>query len=232
MDRHMKEFENNIEDFKEPNLYDTEWGNYNFKKAISEDEELQMINYSQCDEKMNTSNINHYLQLLKMTYKEAVEKLKARVECKYDYFNRQSFENLAKNDFKSKYNNYRKPNHNKNRSKYSEGLFLHHVYENKVSNLSYLSTLRKYPIFMYQEKENLVYCNLVEHLILHALIAKETNNQLGLKGYNSILEQVKDLYSKARNDELNNKEIVLLEAIGLDDQNYESILALIKTLVN
>lgn len=66
MDRHMKESENNIE----------------------EDEELQMIIYNQDNENMNISNINHYLKLLKMSYKEAVEKLQGREKCKYDYFNR------------------------------------------------------------------------------------------------------------------------------------------------
>lgn len=39
--------ENNIEIHKEVNLYDTEWGNYDFKKAVAEDPELQMSNFTQ-----------------------------------------------------------------------------------------------------------------------------------------------------------------------------------------
>lgn len=38
----VKNSNNNIESHKEVNLYDTEWGNYDFKKAVSEDSELQM----------------------------------------------------------------------------------------------------------------------------------------------------------------------------------------------
>lgn len=39
--------DNNIEIHKEVNLYDTEWGNYDFKKAIATDPELQMVDYNQ-----------------------------------------------------------------------------------------------------------------------------------------------------------------------------------------
>lgn len=39
--------DNNIEIHKEVNLYDTDWGNYNFKKAVAQDPELQMGDYDQ-----------------------------------------------------------------------------------------------------------------------------------------------------------------------------------------
>ncbi len=37
---------NNVEIHKEVNLYDTEWGNYNFKKAVSKDPELSLPHYT------------------------------------------------------------------------------------------------------------------------------------------------------------------------------------------
>lgn len=39
--------DNNIEIHKEVNLYDTDWGNYDFKKAVTQDPELQMGDYNQ-----------------------------------------------------------------------------------------------------------------------------------------------------------------------------------------
>lgn len=193
---------------------------------------LQMLNYSQDNENTHISNINHYLQLMKMSYKEAVNKLQGREECQYDYFNRQSFKNLARKNFKSINKKDRMPNYNKNRSKYSEGLVLHHVYEIKFKNLSYLKSIRNHPDFMYQQKENLVYCNLLEHLILHGLIAKETKNKLGIGGYKSIPAQIEDLYSKEKNNKLNNQEKRLLGAIGLEYQEYKILLATANKLLN
>ncbi|OYR89616.1 hypothetical protein CBF59_10370 [Lactobacillus taiwanensis] len=191
-----------------------------------------MLNYSQDNENTHISNINHYLQLMKMSYKEAVNELQGREECQYDYFNRQSFKNLARKNFKSINKKDRMPNYNKNRSKYSEGLVLHHVYEIKFKNLSYLKSIRNHTDFMYQQKENLVYCNLLEHLILHGLIAKETKNKLGIGGYKSIPAQIEDLYSKEKNNKLNNQEKILLGAIGLEYQEYKILLAKANKLLN
>lgn len=191
-----------------------------------------MLNYSQDNENTHISNINHYLQLMKMSYKEAVNELQGREECQYDYFNRQSFKNLARRNFKSINKKDRRPNYNKNRSKYSEGLILHHVWENKFKNLSYLTSIRNHPDFMYQQKENLVYCNLLEHLILHGLIAKETKNKLGIGGYKSIPAQIEDLYSKEKNNELNDQEKILLSAIGLEYPEYKILLAKANKLLN
>lgn len=193
---------------------------------------LQMLNYSQDNENTHISNINHYLQLMKMSYKEAVNELQGREECQYDYFNRQSFKNLARKNFKSINKKDRMPNYNKNRSKYSEGLVLHHVYENKFKNLSYLRSIRSHPDFMYQQKENLVYCNLLEHLILHGLIAKETKNKLGIGGYKSLPMQVENLYSKEKSNKLNDQEKILLSAISLEYQEYKNVLSLTNKLIN
>src|SRR5699024_11672799 len=46
-----------------------------------------------------------------------------------------------------------------------------------------LPILREYEIpFEYQKKERLVYCDLIEHSILHVLIAKETSSEFGYLG--------------------------------------------------
>ena len=52
----------------------------------------------------------------------------------------------------------------------NEGLICHHIREDFGANLSNESSARKQP-FSWQLKENLVYCNLLEHLLLHIKIA-------------------------------------------------------------
>ncbi len=37
---------NNVEIHKEVNLYDTDWGNYDFKKAVSKDPDLKLPTYT------------------------------------------------------------------------------------------------------------------------------------------------------------------------------------------
>lgn len=49
-----------------------------------------------------------------------------------------------------------------------------------MDNVSYILG-QKIP-FSYQQKDRLVYCNLTEHLILHALIACETHGRFGYSG--------------------------------------------------
>ncbi len=54
----------------------------------------------------------------------------------------------------------------------SEGLFIHHIYENKVVMLSHSEYATHFP-FEWQEGKNLVYCNYFEHVLLHVAIVKE-----------------------------------------------------------
>ena len=59
---------------------------------------------------------------------------------------------------------------NKKVSRTNEGLFCHHIYEKfGGSNLCHPSMARQYP-YEYQKRENLVYCNYLEHLLLHLKI--------------------------------------------------------------
>lgn len=55
-----------------------------------------------------------------------------------------------------------------------EGLYIHHVKENKAIMLCNPDYAKNNP-FEYQNPENLVYCDLLEHLLLHILICEDPN---------------------------------------------------------
>lgn len=60
-------------------------------------------------------------------------------------------------------------------SRAKEGLQVHHVKEDTVSGLSKPETARLYDI-SYQSPENLCYCNVLEHFLLHIKIAEMDRN--------------------------------------------------------
>lgn len=60
---------------------------------------------------------------------------------------------------------------NKSVTRTNEGLVCHHVMEVSVSGLYSPKCAKKYS-YDYQKPENLVYCNLLEHLLLHLKIAQ------------------------------------------------------------
>lgn len=121
--------------------------------------------------------INQYNALLNASYDAAIEILKFKYgEGIDDYYKEKSYKRFLKKEIKSitkgKY------------SRTSEGLYCHHIDENKYLNISNKDFIfrKKYP-YDIQKKERLVYCDIFEHLILHALIAKETNGEFGVMGY-------------------------------------------------
>lgn len=63
------------------------------------------------------------------------------------------------------------------------GLFIHHIGENEVAALSNID-VRKTTNSKYQEPDMLVYCDYLEHILLHIMIGKETAavKNLGLDG--------------------------------------------------
>lgn len=121
--------------------------------------------------------LEHYNSLMTMTYDEAVAILQGKYGlAKDDYYRDKSYKRFLKKEIKSI-----------TRGEYSrtfEGLYCHHIDENKFINLSNKEVIlrNKFP-FDLQKKERLVYCDLFEHLILHALIAKETDGKFGIDGY-------------------------------------------------
>ena len=120
------------------------------------------------------------------TYDELVNYLlKKYGHAKYDYFVNENCASI-----------------NQNVRRTSEGLFCHHIDEDKAILLSDSSHAQKNP-FSYQKANRLVYCNFLEHLLLHILIIekpKDINaNADELQGVggavNFICKQLNDLYS-------------------------------------
>ena len=123
---------------------------------------------------------------LKMTYDELVDYLlKKYGPAQYDYFCNESC--------KSK---------NSKVSRTNEGLYCHHIDENKAILLSNDKFAVNNP-FEYQKANRLVYCNVLEHLILHIKIVEEPKNenvnQMGIQGIGGavcfICPQINDYFN-------------------------------------
>lgn len=92
---------------------------------------------------------------------------------------------------------------NKNRkvTRTKDGLYVHHKYEDHAIRLSEPKLAINHP-FEWQKKENLVYCDLLEHLLLHLLILKYPSKDrkqgevVGLGGIvEYIVPELNDVYS-------------------------------------
>lgn len=89
---------------------------------------------------------------------------------------------------------------------WSDGLECHHIDEDKIPNLSDDNAWKKYP--QYQTADRLVYCNRIEHLILHAKIAKMNDKKNNLRGSISyfrggpelLIRRLNDAYTETPND--------------------------------
>ena len=98
-------------------------------------------------------NHEEIVKEVKMTYYELQDYLlKKYGSAKYDYFT----------NSECKYKN-------KKVSRTKEGLYCHHMDEDEGGNLSNPPQARQ-QCFEWQKKERLVYCNAIEHLILHIKI--------------------------------------------------------------
>ena len=104
-------------------------------------------------------------------------------------------------------------------SRSAEGLFCHHIDEDKAIMLSNDKYAAQNP-FEYQKASRLVYCNLLEHLLLHVKIAEEprnpdaNENELpGIGGaINFICKQLNDIYDgKESADEWRKKAAALVK---------------------
>lgn len=83
----------------------------------------------------------------------------------------------------------------------NEGLLAHHKAEDRAIMLSNKEYAMKEP-FEYQRKENIVYCDLLEHLLLHVKICEWPSEEalpfldVGVGGViNFIVPELNDLYS-------------------------------------
>ena len=82
-----------------------------------------------------------------------------------------------------------------------EGLLAHHKFEDRVSKLSDKDIARSYP-FEWQAPENIVYCDYLEHLLLHILICEsklENPSEGEIVGVGGIIQyiipELNDVYS-------------------------------------
>lgn len=130
--------------------------------------------------------LSPYDQMLSMSYDDIVKLLlKKYGAAKHDYFTDR--ECTIKNKLVSRT---------------AEGLFCHHIDEDKAIMLSNDEYAARNP-FEYQKKNRLVYCNLLEHLLLHVKIAEEprnpdaNENELpGIGGaINYLCKQLNDIYA-------------------------------------
>lgn len=91
-------------------------------------------------------------------------------------------------------------NPNRKCKRTSEGLIAHHKAEDKAIMLSTKEFAERCP-FEWQSKENIVYCDMLEHLWLHILICKypspdRIDEDVGIGGAaNFLIPELNDLYS-------------------------------------
>ena len=92
-------------------------------------------------------------------------------------------------------------NKNRNSSRTNDGLVAHHKYENRAARLADPTFAKEYP-YEWQSAENLIYCDYLEHLLLHILICEErlqTAEEGELVGMGGIIDfivpELNDLYS-------------------------------------
>lgn len=144
------------------------------------------------------SKLTEYKELLSMNYDDAVETLLQKYGPVTDnYFKEKSYAEFLEGENKS----ISKGVHTRT----SEGLYTHHIDELNHLNLSRHSYIRKYkyPIEL-QKKERLVYCDLIEHAILHVLIAIESSFKYGFPGYaDYIRPNIKEWYLDKKIPNLN-----------------------------
>lgn len=123
-----------------------------------------------------------YKQLLAKNYEKAVEYLLGKYgEPKDDYFRENSYNRFFRGEIKTI-----------TKGKFSrsvDGLECHHIDEDKYLNMTNFEFIKEQNIpFELQKKEKLVYADVIEHAILHVLIAKETALNFGYPGYVVFLE--------------------------------------------
>lgn len=126
--------------------------------------------------------------LLEETYQNAVTSLLEKYgPAKDDYFAEKSYKRFKAGEIKTLAK--------KKITRTDEGLYCHHIDEDKQIMVSSPSFIKMYNIpFEYQTRERLVYCNLAEHAVLHVLIAAETRGipsenreLLGIGGYVNLI---------------------------------------------
>ena len=119
---------------------------------------------------------------------------------------------------------------NKKVSRANEGLECHHIDENKYRKLSDTMVAQMRP-FECQKAYRLVYCNIIEHLLLHLHIILEdkTDQHLGLNGFFYINARINDYYNGYEYKRESNKK--LFEVIKNNYKQYVAVLLFAMFLV-
>jgi hypothetical protein len=93
-----------------------------------------------------------------------------------DYFSEASYERFKRGEIK-------RPS-KRPITRASEGLYVHHIDEDKIVGISRAEYIKDYDTpYAYQKKERLVYADLIEHGILHILIGVTHPKSTGYLGY-------------------------------------------------
>lgn len=161
---------------------------------------------------MNPKSLNHYLN---SSYEELVNHLQDKYGVPIQsYFTAE---------------NCKQPSKNIKRT--GEGLYIHHVKEIAESEECFMSNLGQPTIaqqvpFEWQQPDNLCYCNLLEHYLLHVKI--NLNRIKSVKRFvkDGVLilgTQLKGLYLKDFNDCLTDAEKCIFEPIKNNYQDFVRI---------
>ncbi len=178
--------------------------------------ELKSYEYKKVEEQL--SGKDYYDMIMEKSYDELVQYLINKYgPAKYDYFT---------NEYCTM--------KNKNVSRTKEGLYCHHIDEDKAIMLSNDQFASKNP-FEYQKANRLVYCNFLEHFLLHILIAEEPKNKdanpnemQGIGGaINFMCRQLNDLYNGYEY-----KQEWMRNVANVVKDDYESYIKMLKRLWN
>ena len=116
----------------------------------------------------------------------------------------------------------------KSNSRSSDGLFIHHIGENEVANLSNDAVRKelKEKDQKYQSPEMLCYCDWLEHLLLHIMIGEETagTTNLGLEGcFTYLLPALRDFFEYGK--KTCNYNAAYYDVISGDEDVFEALLS-------
>lgn len=118
---------------------------------------------------------------------------------------------------------------NKNITRGNEGLFIHHIDEDKAILLSNPKIAIKYP-YDYQKANRLVYSNYLEHLLLHILIfEKSMENKTGLFGIGGAISYITGILNDIYNGYKPKTESGIKSAELIID-NFEAYIEILKYL--
>lgn len=126
--------------------------------------------------------LKYYRSLVNMSYKNLVVFLqKKHGPVRDDYFREKSYARFLAGEIKHPV---------KGKVAATDlGLYTHHVAEDRFESLGLPVYIQKYQYpFSLQRKEMLVYADIIEHTILHAVIIKENPKEYSGGGYVSFLE--------------------------------------------